>query len=799
MSKFQIINKLLLAIQTHSISLHCHCKRSEAIFNKFKGLLRRFSPRNETSFFAFVLTYLIIICPSINSPAFAIEMSSKRDCAMCHVMWMDDFRTGKETLIEWQPGEVLIKGAQDVVSSEEVCYSCHDGYVNDSRYVVWKYNRHKTFVKPSANVTIPPELPLSVKDEIYCGTCHSAHGMGAAPHGNPMGLTSVFRVENINSSLCEMCHRRETAYKFSNGHPVHTTALELPDTLFNSGSKKAREKNRVICQTCHKVHGAKGDKLLIVDNKNSDLCVLCHEKQKNLIDTKHDLRLTLPDEKNIKQQMLSTSGPCGACHTPHNAVGKRLWARRFMPGNPATQMCLTCHGEDTPYEAKRTGKHSHPINVEPSSISLIPVELPLFSENGEKNPAGRVQCFTCHDLHRWDPNDPDNKGGKNVEGDSSNSFLRKSNSFSSALCLECHNNKKQLLTSDHNLQVTAPEEKNTQGFNAKVSGPCGACHIPHNAEAKHIWAKKLSGDKDFVTQLCTGCHNKNGPAKEKLTGEYYHPVDVTLKKFNITTTLPLYDGEGNITPNEKIVCITCHDPHIWDPNRPVLNYASKNMEGDASNSFLRKSNAPSSDLCEACHTDKAFIDGTDHDLNVTAPDAKNLPGQTVKESGPCGACHLVHNSSSKIKLWARPYGPISAKESIMNALCTSCHSKGNIAENKIPIIAIHPEDRLINNIMRCNRLAIDYTPLYDEKGKEVTVGNISCPSCHNAHQWSPLVKQKGAGKNIEGHVTDSFLRNVSYNNICIDCHGLDALFRYKYFHNPNERGAKRPLRPEAIK
>ena len=87
--------------------------------------------------FNILLFIIVLISLIINSPAFAIEMSSKRDCAICHVMWMDDFRTGKETLIEWQPGEVPIKGAQDVVSSEEVCYSCHDGYVN-AKYMAQK-------------------------------------------------------------------------------------------------------------------------------------------------------------------------------------------------------------------------------------------------------------------------------------------------------------------------------------------------------------------------------------------------------------------------------------------------------------------------------------------------------------------------------------------------------------------------------------------------------------------------------------------------------------------------------------
>ena len=111
-----------------------------------------------------IFTFLVI-----PSTVPALEMSSKRGCAICHVMWIDDFRTDKKTLIEWQPSNVLMKDTQGVVSSEGICYSCHDGYVKDSRSIVWKYNGHKTFVKPSSRMSIPSTLPLSNKGEIYCG------------------------------------------------------------------------------------------------------------------------------------------------------------------------------------------------------------------------------------------------------------------------------------------------------------------------------------------------------------------------------------------------------------------------------------------------------------------------------------------------------------------------------------------------------------------------------------------------------------------------------------------------------
>ncbi len=123
-----------------------------------------------------------LLLPAFSPAAFAaLEKSSKKECALCHVMWLDVFRTDKETLIKWQPGNVLMKDTQGIVSSEEMCYSCHDGYVADARYTVWEYNNHPVFKKPSQDVKIPAALTLSNKDEIYCGTCHSPHS-GRRPH-----------------------------------------------------------------------------------------------------------------------------------------------------------------------------------------------------------------------------------------------------------------------------------------------------------------------------------------------------------------------------------------------------------------------------------------------------------------------------------------------------------------------------------------------------------------------------------------------------------------------------------------
>ncbi len=360
--------------------------------------------------------------------------------------------------------------------------------------------------------------------------------------------------------------------------------------------------------------------------------------------------------------------------------------------------------------------------------------------------------------------------------------------------------------------MTAPEATNIQGFTAQVAGPCGACHIPHNALDKTLWARNLPDGNKSARPYCTGCHSQNGPAKEKRAGENDHPVDVVSKgpqippSASVSGLLPLFNPEGGRENGDIIRCRTCHDPHIWSSGNPKTamparpspaeGSAVKNIEGNAKTSFLRKPASPSPDLCVVCHEDTALLTGTDHDLFVTAPAATNQQGQTVAESGPCGACHAAHHSDKKHLLWARAYGPSGEHQHPMNGLCTGCHSKGQIAEKKIPAVAEHPPGQLMNNIMRSHALPANHIKLFDSGWKESHVGDLSCSSCHSFFMWDHRVRQKGPGKNTEGNADTSFLRTSSDKAVCIDCHGETAIWRYTYFHSPAKREMLEGRRPE---
>ena len=564
-------------------------------------------------------------------------------------MWLDVFRTDKETLIKWQPGNVLMKDTQGIVSSEEICYSCHDGYVADARFSVWKSNNHTVFKKPSQKVKIPSRLTLSNKDEIYCGTCHSPHsGREAVPGSSPEetipGPLFFLRLPNVDSGLCEACHVNTADFKRTYGHPVHTDNLKIPETLFARGSVPAKKKNTVICQTCHAVHGAQGRHLTVMDNRKSELCMVCH-RQRAITGTLHDARRTMPDEKNIRGEPVSDSGPCGACHVPHQSAGYKLWARKTQPGNPATQVCLDCHTGAPGSKIRGIGRYSHPVDtgtvpkaLRQGAPAADSIHLPAFSSNGGNQAAGSLQCATCHDLHQWNPDNPDDKGGQNIVGDASNSFLRISASRSSARCLTCHRDKRQLLAFDHNLARTAPLATNMRGQTSAGSGPCGACHLAHNTAGRRLWARGALKNGGTPPNYCTGCHAPDGAAKAKTVGRHDHPVEVALKGRDIPPAgrvrekLPLYDAGDGTPGGDRMMCRTCHDPHIWSAGKEISEPADApgtktdaavfNLEGDARNSFLRKVASPTPDLCVVCHEDTAMLVGTDHDLFVTAPAVK---------------------------------------------------------------------------------------------------------------------------------------------------------------------------------
>ncbi|MCK5614256.1 hypothetical protein KAR91_70980, partial [Candidatus Pacearchaeota archaeon] len=286
----------------------------------------------------------------------ARKMEAQRECATCHIMWLDTFRIeGQVTLIDLIPMDEQIGAG---AAEEDMCYSCHDGFVLDSRNLVWTNHRHPVDIKPPKKIKLPKRndgttiFPLDLKGNVYCGTCHSAHGVawgGEKQEDIPLFM----RGSNKNSRLCKMCHSNKKGGALNGNHPIDKTSIPLPEKLFKAGGKKGSLKDQVICQSCYMIHGAKGEKILLVKNDNSKLCGICHSDRYTSTKAEAQKQSTHPvniksDTVNITKSVAAIGGKtgtdqeiiCESCHRPHAAKkGRGI----LVKSNSDSALCQECH------------------------------------------------------------------------------------------------------------------------------------------------------------------------------------------------------------------------------------------------------------------------------------------------------------------------------------------------------------------------------------------------------------------------------------------------------------------------
>ena len=948
--------------------------------------------------------------------------NSAKACAICHYRWVDTF------FIEGRGSELTAYTAEKMVATPEMCYSCHDGSVADSRAWAFHNRQHTVDKRPPADMQIPKSFPLDEEGKMNCATCHTPHALPSGPESKEIFF---MRVSNRNSAMCPQCHGNWSGGLASGNHPLGSFKKPIPQQLIDLKAKVGEKADQLICQSCHVVHGSPTESLLAKPADDSSLCLACHRdlspltpdgqkrpvhvvnvvpktakipawleqngarrgkggeiicqtchrvhknkaepnllimkkgeknqfcllchpdkkyiaetkhnlavsapREKNLegktaeeagvcsachllhrparplsgegdfttqlctschskgrvaekvnligtthplsvypfakkkthsvrttisvtkeelrlplydangvrdidgkmtcstchdthqtppqpanaqaagarkktksflrksppqickechrdkfliADTKHNLSTSAPAEKNILGQTPAKSGLCGSCHLVHGPQKNFLWARTSLTEDKqkgAESLCISCHNATGIAKKKVNKGYSHPTRISlPQDGSTT--ALPLFDRHGKFSPKGTMNCQTCHDPHRWQPvSSAAQPGKKDPEAQKRfSSFLREP---SPQICDECHHEKFQIADTEHDLSKSAPAGKNMLDQTPAQSGLCGNCHLAHNAQKSFLWARKITDSQDGAVQtLCIGCHSAEGVAAKKSLSGYSHPLNIAPAEKKVSTTLPLFDKDGHRLESGLMTCQTCHDPHRWSPSSDETAQVRFNIEGNAQNSFLRIANSPFPELCGNCHPEQGAVVKTDHDLLLSAPQSRNSLGEIPAESGVCGTCHLIHNSQTPVKLWARR---LSGGGGVIEQMCYSCHSKTGPANKKVPLIASHPDNVLIINRQKNIRVGNKYLPLFDEStGNRIMVGNISCLSCHNAHQWSSGSTSKSKGP-LEGSVLDRFLRASSYQLPCSDCHGPDALYKYLYFHDPTKRMAER--------
>jgi predicted CXXCH cytochrome family protein len=686
---------------------------------------------------------------------------SSKDCVICHITWSPDYQTISSELPE-QQFDLLVDGKQGRVSDENMCWSCHDGFVADSRQYFLSEDPH---TKLNEEKLESGKLPLDNGGKIYCGSCHTPHKEKSE---RKFSFSPFLRNEVENSTLCLECHQNE---KTNYSHPVHVKLeKELPAALAGHNVSPVN----VECLSCHELHTHSSIRLGTANN-SKQLCITCHQDEQSVAGTDHDLTLRNKDKIAPNGKAYAENGLCGSCHSMHDGKAKGLWAGDiggYNPENPDVSgfdgRCISCHTKDAVAGEKAWSGHGHKIGVlvkECDDPKLLPTENSVLA------------CLTCHNPHAWSADGSKPPVNENPEGTVQNSFLRMADTQNKSLCASCHKDEAIVSQSDHSTEgglFKSPDQ-------ARV-GHCTICHNQHSEEpyADNYATKTLSP----FSSLCVSCHKEqsqiDGPGG---TGAHGHPMSVVIK--NTVNDLKGFSADitGGMTADTLIGCETCHDPHKWSV--AGISWTGAGCNGEEGSSFLRFDNRESL-LCLKCHEEQSQLIGSSHDYNTLDSSREGLPEMSAKDAvdrkSSCAWCHSSHNAEisenslalylddaaindkdltagwdkesleSKIKYWSE-----GARQ------CLVCHTQSGGSET-VPEAWAHPLD--------------SYSIAQGQGSMEMYLEAIDCGTCHDPHVNST---------NGEFGKRSDYLKGNSLKTVCADCHGEKTLWKFGFYHDKKKR------------
>jgi predicted CXXCH cytochrome family protein len=289
------------------------------------------------------------------------EVADQFDCATCHTERLREFRRrGAVTLVEHEPRPDLDTGRQDAASTPDMCLSCHDGFVLDSRSL-WKqgHEGHPVGMLPSARVQSPvsgdePVFPMNDDGRMYCGTCHSPHNHPDATSASP----PFMRVNLEDGNLCLACHSDKKSIAESDHAPPSSRRR----------STAADYTGRGICSRCHLAHDARGPVMWAREPGSGSLtanalCLSCHEGDVTIFEHTEsitawsdslrsglvaDMHASMPVFDQDGSRALTGVIGCPTCHDAHRQRAKGL--RQERPGlflrrtRTEHSLCVDCHG-----------------------------------------------------------------------------------------------------------------------------------------------------------------------------------------------------------------------------------------------------------------------------------------------------------------------------------------------------------------------------------------------------------------------------------------------------------------------
>lgn len=341
-----------------------------------------------------VLVFLFVMCSTriVLGVELSLQEDTSKKCAICHYKWVPAFFLEHRDTPIARADEKWLE-----TFSREMCISCHDSSVRDSRSKICNDPGHQVGRPFSKRITIPPDFPLDEKGTLKCTTCHTPH---AVTSGSDAMVEYFLRAPNRNSSFCRMCHTEKIGGLSRGNHPLDVSARVNTGVITRAGGKFGKSvPNQIICETCHTAHGGVNEKFLVLPVEDvgslSILCEVCHTKKAVMpgeelstfpthpVDVVPGSKVEIPKVwTNGEDVVIGNRGElvCRTCHKPHSAD------REFLIAIPAGrgELCLQCHRLEV-------------FVAEP----VYRLWAPFFLEQDRQSElaAEGIRCHSCHRIH----------------------------------------------------------------------------------------------------------------------------------------------------------------------------------------------------------------------------------------------------------------------------------------------------------------------------------------------------------------------------------------------------------------
>ena len=520
-------------------------------------------------------------------------------CRECHGDVKRTDHTGAKTV---SPGEYPLfdKVLRSGIEGEVYCPTCHDPHSNNRKMLreqepstlCLKCHGDKVGVLSGSHDGTKTDISkISAKPEETRDSCLPCH----RPH-REVSRIKDYSNGDVIEQFCRKCHgngmNSSVQHSMGGAPPWQRETGELP--LFGIDGNR-EPKGFISCPTCHTMHVPGSMRR---ETKNPPiLCVSCHIEKVSILSSNHS------------PLSMGKGEVCTYCHKLHANGGERprvweLMVQGIGTWNDRKCMSAGCHIEESLDDSPFHGARSHSVNVDgiEEGFSTLPHYDSLGNSDGKL-----VTCSTCHNVHGQTDGQGGGKGGI-VED-----FLRLPLE-GGGLCGACHTDKLVVAGTPHNLSGSGEGD---------LPYPCGPCHTAHRATMDDFLWGITPGPAEFEpNRRCRSCHTAEKRSADKPFLMQYHIQDGEIAYTNRDTiylqwpmlmvdswfirtgedpVIPLYDRDGELVPNGSLQCVSCHEPHVFNPSREFVYGAILPNRF----SFLKLSDLRGLDysVCADCHKD----------------------------------------------------------------------------------------------------------------------------------------------------------------------------------------------------